>query len=356
MTEPKRHVFVSYARADIARVDPIIKALRQEGLDVWLDLEDIAGATFWRKEIVEAIAECSVVLFFATKPSCSSDSVSKELALANEEKKPILPVFLDDVEISTDLRYQIAGLQHIDWFINPSVAQRQISAALQRYVPRSSTVAPALQGRLQRPRQRNRWQIATLFALLGVALIASAAAGIWWWSSPVSQSSTREKTPVKQPSAPLIPAAVSVPKATPMPRLASVWQVENTTATADYSPYRGLRVRYRLLLTQNGGALEVRGEKIGEVRNGQVNELTGRGKTPIHLTGHLESQASGKFKAILNGDEGSTQRGDFSTMFELRVDSSDLLSGSFSSTAANASGQTIWMSEAVWRTNGWPAR
>lgn len=139
MTELNRHIFVTYARADTDRVAPIIKALREQGLDVWLDQEDIAGATFWRKEIVQAITACSIVVFFATKLSCRSEHVSKELALANDEKKPILPVLLDDVEPSAELRYQIAGLQKIAWFSNPALARQQISAALQRYVPRSNT-------------------------------------------------------------------------------------------------------------------------------------------------------------------------------------------------------------------------
>jgi hypothetical protein len=359
MTELSRHIFVTYARADTHRVAPIIKALREQGLDVWLDQEDIAGATFWRKEIVQAITECSIVVFFATKLSCRSENVSKELALANDEKKPILPVLLDDVEPSAELRYQIAGLQKIAWFSNPALARQQISAALQRYVPRSNSGLTNFQGSLERPRKCGRWPSVTMLALLGVlgvAVIAGVTIGVSRWRGSVSRSRTAERAPVKPATVPVVQPAVPAPAVSLLPRLANVWHVETTTTASDYSPYRGLRVRYRVLLSQNGTALDVRGEKIGEVDKGEVNELTGRGKTPIHLAGQLEPQAGGKFKVILNGEEGSTQRGSFSTFFELRVDSTDTLTGSFSSTAANVSGQAIWMSEALWRTSGWPAR
>src|SRR3972149_1093718 len=108
-----RHGFVCYARADAARIIPIVEALRHAGIDIWRDMDGINGACFWRKEIFEAISTCSLVLFFASKHACESENVSKELALANEERKPILPIFLDAIDAPPELRYQIAGLQHV---------------------------------------------------------------------------------------------------------------------------------------------------------------------------------------------------------------------------------------------------
>jgi len=88
--EQSAFIFVSYARTDTKTVFSILDQLREQGFQFWVDQEGIEGAAFWRREIVEAIASTSAVLFFASQASCHSDNVSKELALASEEKQLII--------------------------------------------------------------------------------------------------------------------------------------------------------------------------------------------------------------------------------------------------------------------------
>lgn len=128
----KAEIFVSYARRDSNVVIEIIEGLREDGFEFWLDREGIDGSVFWRAEIVEAIALAPVVIFFASPQSSDSENVAKELALASEERKPILPVFIEPTKLSTQIRYQIAGVQHIAWYENPIEARKQIALALQR--------------------------------------------------------------------------------------------------------------------------------------------------------------------------------------------------------------------------------
>jgi len=123
-------IFVSYAREDYKTIEPILSELRHCGFDLWIDIEGIEGSSFWRKEIVEAIESSSAILFFASEASCMSDAVFKELALANEEDKPILPVLLKKIILPSDIRYQLAGVQNINLSTDWNQGIKNITASL----------------------------------------------------------------------------------------------------------------------------------------------------------------------------------------------------------------------------------
>jgi len=47
--------------------------------------------------------------------SFASHNVVKETSLASEQRKPVIPIFLEDAEIPQSLQYQLAGLQRIEY-------------------------------------------------------------------------------------------------------------------------------------------------------------------------------------------------------------------------------------------------
>ena len=109
-------VFVSYARTDRERVMKLVERMRSAGIGVWVDEGGIHGASLWGKEIVDAIDASKVMILMISDSSISSDNVVKELSIASEDKKPILPVYLHRSEIPKSMRYQLAGIQHIEFF------------------------------------------------------------------------------------------------------------------------------------------------------------------------------------------------------------------------------------------------
>ena len=109
----KPEIFVSYSREDQAQVFPIVEKLRERGLNIWIDQEGIHGAKLWSQEIVNAIESSKVFILFASTKAFVSKNVTKELALASESDKHILPVFLEDAEIPAAMKYQLAGIQHL---------------------------------------------------------------------------------------------------------------------------------------------------------------------------------------------------------------------------------------------------
>ena len=85
-------VFISYARSDREKVMPVVDILRGTGISVWVDEAKIDAATLWSEEIVDAINNCKAMVVMLSQNSTGSDNVVKEVMLASENKKKILPV------------------------------------------------------------------------------------------------------------------------------------------------------------------------------------------------------------------------------------------------------------------------
>ena len=97
------------------RILDLVERLRGAGVSVWIDQMGIEGATMWSQEIVEAIDGCKVLILAISQRSTESENVVKELALASERRKKILPVCLDSSGIPKSMEYQLAGIQRVEY-------------------------------------------------------------------------------------------------------------------------------------------------------------------------------------------------------------------------------------------------
>ncbi|MCH2593849.1 MAG: toll/interleukin-1 receptor domain-containing protein, partial [Pedosphaera sp.] len=109
-------VFVSYSSQDRDRVIPVVEYLRSSGISVWVDEGNIHAADLWSEQIVQAIAGCQVMVVMLSGNSTDSHNVVKEAMLASEQKKALLPVYLEPAEIPAKLQYQLAGIQHLELY------------------------------------------------------------------------------------------------------------------------------------------------------------------------------------------------------------------------------------------------
>ncbi|MFL2910493.1 MAG: TIR domain-containing protein [Limisphaerales bacterium] len=109
-------VFVSYSSQDHAQVSKIIERLRKAGVSVWMDEGGIDAASLWSEAIVEAINDCEVLIMMVSRHSTDSANVVKEVMLASESSKTILPVYLEPADIPMRLKYQLTGIQHSEAF------------------------------------------------------------------------------------------------------------------------------------------------------------------------------------------------------------------------------------------------
>ena len=106
-------IFISYSRKDTELALTLTEKLTGEGYSVWIDQGGIYGASNWSSEIVEAINSCSTVVFLISHDSVSSDNVAREIHLASEKKKHLLPVVITEVTLPVIFEYPLAGIQRV---------------------------------------------------------------------------------------------------------------------------------------------------------------------------------------------------------------------------------------------------
>ena len=170
------YVFVCYAHADAARVYPEIDWLNEQGVKVWYD-QGIEPGSNWRSTIGDALLGASHVLFFISEASLASAHCNREIHLALDEETNVVPVYLEDVELTSDLKIGLTRLQAL--FYDRSRLPGAFAGCCHR---RQTTVHPQA-GNSRDPRRlplRSRhlqpfWPMALLAVLLpGTAISRSA--------------------------------------------------------------------------------------------------------------------------------------------------------------------------------------
>ncbi|MFZ0008832.1 MAG: tetratricopeptide repeat protein [Steroidobacteraceae bacterium] len=126
-------VFLSYSRDDHDQVFDLVEKLRAAGVSMWIDTGAIDAASLWSEQIVNALESAKVLLLVVTESAVRSDNVAKEVMLVSERKGHILPVYLEPTVIPPALRYQLAGIQHVEYFKSGDEASlKTILRALER--------------------------------------------------------------------------------------------------------------------------------------------------------------------------------------------------------------------------------
>jgi len=124
------HIFISYARKDAQAANRLVGTLVKAGYDAWIDRE-IPGGELWRKRIVQEIEQAKAFLILLSPNSVASDDVRKELDIAENRKKLILPLVIAPMKIPPEMEYSLAGLQRVDLAADPSAGDRQLLSAIQ---------------------------------------------------------------------------------------------------------------------------------------------------------------------------------------------------------------------------------
>jgi ferredoxin len=101
-TFQRRAAFVSYMREDSALVEEMVEALREAGIETWIDRDSIEPGTLWKESIAEALGRGSIFLaccsnhFHEKAGSYMHDEVEVALTLAARMKNSswFIPIML----------------------------------------------------------------------------------------------------------------------------------------------------------------------------------------------------------------------------------------------------------------------
>ena len=119
--------------------------------------------------------------------------------------------------------------------------------------------------------------------------------------------------------------------------LSGYWEVEFVTVETDYSPDKDLKTYYYFTVGQNGHSLSGFGEKTSEdSSNGKIQYET-KNRTHLEFQGAISYRVFSKSRVNITYRENGRRR-PFSTVLSLVVESSNRISGTYISTAANTKG------------------
>jgi predicted nucleotide-binding protein len=124
-----RYFFVSYARQDFARVEPILEGLRARGISLWQDTAELRPGENWAESIAQALRGAAGMILFVSRASMSSPVVRQELAtMTYMTRGLVVPVFLEPV---AHLPVQLMRLQHLDLSMTGPALQAGIDGLVQ---------------------------------------------------------------------------------------------------------------------------------------------------------------------------------------------------------------------------------
>ena len=114
------HVFISYVRENRDVVDKLATELRERGVVVWLDRNNIDPGVRWREAIKKAIQSGSffVACFWQEYNERDKTYMNEELTLTIDElrKRPsdtnwFIPILLNQASSASDLRRQVSTVE-----------------------------------------------------------------------------------------------------------------------------------------------------------------------------------------------------------------------------------------------------
>lgn len=110
----KYDVFISYSRKDQVVVDEIRQLLDVNDITYWLDTEKVHMGSEFMADIVDAIEKSTITLFVSSSDSNNSIYTAKEVALAFNAGKYIIPYKIDNSSFSKKLQFVMTDLNCID--------------------------------------------------------------------------------------------------------------------------------------------------------------------------------------------------------------------------------------------------
>ena len=113
----KEYWFVSHCSKDIQVVNQIVDILKSCNISYWKAPEMIPAGSNYAREIPQALKNCSIFLFIISEASQNSIWVEKEVDIAINCRKKIIPIKIDEVPLNDMYRFYLNNIQTIDVFV-----------------------------------------------------------------------------------------------------------------------------------------------------------------------------------------------------------------------------------------------
>ncbi len=134
-------VFISYSRKDQEFVRQLSVNLRNEGFDLWIDVEQISGGVNWPQTIANRLKQSTVVIFVASKHSEESSWMTFEVSTFLSLGNIVIPIVIDD-EGEFRMPERLKSIQWIDFRQDYAQALSLLSSSLSNFVQHGPATKP----------------------------------------------------------------------------------------------------------------------------------------------------------------------------------------------------------------------
>ena len=135
MTTADIFLFVSHVSEDLAAATEIVGELERRGVPCWMAPRNIRPGKPFDDEIAEAIDASRAMLLIFSERCNESEYIRREVTVAGEAGKVIIPFRIDDAQPRKGLRVRLTDLHWIDGFVS---RERAIDELVSTFHPTQS--------------------------------------------------------------------------------------------------------------------------------------------------------------------------------------------------------------------------
>lgn len=106
-----KDIFISYKAEQIQTANWVKAQLESNGLGCWMAPGDIPGGSNYAAEIPQAIRQCKIFVLLLSSQAQTSPWVAREVDLALNERKVVMPFMLEDCVLQDDFNFYLTNVQ-----------------------------------------------------------------------------------------------------------------------------------------------------------------------------------------------------------------------------------------------------
>src|SRR5712691_3201563 len=124
-------LFVSHVSEDERAASQVVDELERRGVRCWIAPRDVRAGALFDDEIADAIEQCRAMLLIFSNRCNDSEYIRREITVAGNANKVILPFRIDKAEPKRALSVRLANLHWIDGFVAREKALDEVVRAVQ---------------------------------------------------------------------------------------------------------------------------------------------------------------------------------------------------------------------------------
>jgi hypothetical protein len=115
----RRDIFISHSSNDQRVAADLVSRLEASGVSCWIAPRDVSPGVAYADALFYALEAALVLVVLMSKAANDSDHVKRELTIADQMGKRIVPVQVEDFEATGAFCYFIRPMQFYPWRRDP---------------------------------------------------------------------------------------------------------------------------------------------------------------------------------------------------------------------------------------------